>query len=122
MMNKKKTLVLGASANPSRYSFLAIQRLRSHGHPVVTIGRRPARVADTDIRTEKEMETGIDTVTMYMNKKHQEEFHDYILSLKPKRIIFNPGAENETLEKLARDKGIETLEACTLVMLSTNQY
>lgn len=122
MMNKKKTLVLGASANPSRYSFLAIQRLRSHGHPVVAIGRRPARVADTDIRTEKEMETGIDTVTMYMNKKHQEEFHDYILSLKPKRIIFNPGAENETLEKLARDKGIETLEACTLVMLSTNQY
>jgi predicted CoA-binding protein len=122
MMNKKKTLVLGASANPSRYSFLAIQRLRSHGHPVVAIGRRPARVADTDIRPEKEMETGIDTVTMYMNKKHQEEFHDYILSLKPKRIIFNPGAENEILEKLARDKGIETLEACTLVMLSTNQY
>ncbi len=122
MMKPKKTLVLGASGNPSRYSHLAIQRLRSHGHPVVAIGRRPARVADTDITTSKEIVNDIDTVTMYMNEKHQEEYLDYILSLKPKRIIFNPGAENEKLTALARKQGIQTMEACTLVMLSTNQY
>ncbi|HEX6193424.1 MAG TPA: CoA-binding protein [Chitinophagaceae bacterium] len=121
-MKPKKTLVLGASGNPSRYSHLAIQRLRSHGHPVVAIGRRPARVADTDITTSKEIVNDIDTVTMYMNEKHQEEYLDYILSLKPKRIIFNPGAENEKLTALARKQGIQTMEACTLVMLSTNQY
>ena len=121
-MKEKKTLVLGASGNPSRYSYLAIHRLRSHGHPVVAIGRRQAIVGDTEIKTTKEEVTGIDTVTLYMNKNHQREFHDYILSLKPKRIIFNPGAENEELDKLARKNGIDTLEACTLVMLSTNQY
>ena len=121
-MKAKKTLVLGASGNPSRYSYLAVNKLRSHGHPVVAIGRRRARVADTDIITEKEPASDIDTVTLYMNKNHQQEFHDYILSLNPKRIIFNPGAENEELERLAKAKGIQTMEACTLVMLSTNQY
>lgn len=121
-MKEKKTLVLGASANPARYSYLAIHRLRSHGHPVVAIGRRQAMVADTEIKTGKEMVSGVDTVTLYMNKKHQREYHEYILSLKPKRIIFNPGAENEELAELAADNGISTMEACTLVMLSTNQY
>jgi predicted CoA-binding protein len=121
-MKAKKTLVLGASGNPSRYSYLAVQRLRSHGHPVVAIGRRRARVADTDIITEKEPVKDIDTVTLYMNKQHQQEFHDYILSLNPKRIIFNPGAENDELERMAAEKGIKTMDACTLVMLSTNQY
>jgi len=121
-MKQKKTLVLGASGNPSRYSHLAIQRLRSHGHPVVAIGRRVARVADTNIVTQKEQVDDIDTVTLYMNEKHQQEFQDYILSLKPKRIIFNPGAENDKLAELARAQGIQTMEACTLVMLSTNQY
>ena len=119
---EKKTLVLGASANPSRYSYLAIQSLRRHGHPVVGLGRRLAKVGDTDISVTKDPVPGIDTVTIYMNKKHQEEFHDYILSLKPKRIIFNPGAENEKVEALAKEKGIKKMEACTLVMLSTNQY
>ena len=121
-MAAKKTLVLGASSNPSRYSNLAIQRLRGQGHPVVAIGRRTGKVADTMITTDKEAFENIDTVTMYMNEKHQQEFHDYILSLNPKRIIFNPGAENDELADLAKVKGIQTLDACTLVMLSTNQY
>jgi predicted CoA-binding protein len=121
-MKKKKTLVLGASANPSRYSYLAIHKLRSYGHPVVAIGRRVGKVADTDIQIDKAPFEEVDTVTLYMNRQHQQEYHNYILSLKPKRIIFNPGAENEELESLARAKGIETQDACTLVMLSTNQY
>jgi len=119
---EKKTLVLGASDNPSRYSYLAIQRLRNHTHPVTAIGRKHAVVADVTIETEMKAIDNIDTVTMYLNPLHQQEYYNYILSLKPRRIIFNPGAENDELADLAKEKGIETKEACTLVMLSTNQY
>jgi len=122
-MNKsKKTLVLGASDNPSRYSYLAVNRLRSHGHPVVAIGRKNAMVADVPIEKEKKDWNNVDTVTLYLNPTHQEQYYDYILSLKPKRIIFNPGAENDELADLAIKNGITPLEACTLVLLSTNQY
>ncbi|MBI5856176.1 MAG: CoA-binding protein [Sphingobacteriales bacterium] len=122
MNEKKKTLVLGASGNPSRYSYLAVQRLRSHGHPVVAIGRAHTFVADVPVETEKKEFDEIDTITLYINPQHQKEYYDYILSLKPKRIIFNPGAENEELEELAHKQNIQTLDACTLVLLSTNQY
>lgn len=121
-MAKKKTLVLGASDNPSRYSYLAIRRLRNYGHPVVAIGRRKTMVEDVPVSKEKEPVTEIDTVTLYLNAGHQQEYYDYILSLKPKRIIFNPGAENKELEELAKANNIEPLEACTLVLLSTGQY
>lgn len=119
---EKKTLVLGASDNPSRYSYLAIQRLRNHKHPVVAIGRRHAVVADVTIETELQPIKDIDTVTMYLNPLHQQQYYNYILSLKPRRIIFNPGAENDELADLAKEKGIEIKEACTLVMLSANLY
>jgi Predicted CoA-binding protein len=122
MAQPKKTLVLGASDNPARYSNLAIQRLRSHGHPVAGIGRKNTLVGDVMISKEKEPIQDIDTVTLYLNPFHQREYYDYILSLNPKRIIFNPGTENEELQQLAKDKNIQTLEACTLVMLSTGQY
>jgi uncharacterized protein len=122
MKEIKKTLVLGASDNPSRYSYLAVQRLRNHGHPVVAIGRRDTKVADVNITKDKEPTTGIDTVTLYLNPSHQQEYYDYILSLKPKRIIFNPGTENDELVELAQEKNISTMEACTLVLLSTGQY
>ena len=122
-MNKhKKTLVLGASDNPARYSNLAIQRLRNHGHPVVAIGRKNTKVGDVIIDKEKQPAEDIDTVTLYLNPTHQQEYYDYILSLKPRRIIFNPGTENDTLAVLAKQNNIQTLEACTLVMLSTGQY
>jgi predicted CoA-binding protein len=123
MMNKsKKTLVLGASDNPSRYSFLAVNRLRSHGHPVVAIGKKNSMVADVPIEKEKKDWSDVDTVTLYLNPTHQQQYYDYILSLKPKRIIFNPGAENDELADLAVKNGITPVEACTLVLLSTNQY
>ena len=121
-MESKKTLVIGASDNPSRYSYLAIQRLRNHGHPVVAIGRRTSQVADVTIGTGTPALRDIDTVTLYLNPEHQRDFYNYILSLQPRRIIFNPGTENEELEDLAKAKGIAVMEACTLVMLSTNQY
>ena len=122
MSEKKKTLVLGASDNPSRYSYLAIQRLKMHGHHVVAIGRKNSMVGDVTISKEKKLLDNVDTVTLYLNPSHQREYYDYILSLKPKRIIFNPGAENEELEALAKQQQIKTMDACTLVLLSTNQY
>ncbi len=121
-MEKKKTLVLGASDNPSRYSYLAIQRLRRYEHPVVAIGRKIAKVGDVSIEKEKKEFDHIDTITFYLNPTHQREYYDYILSLKPKRLIFNPGAENDELIQLAKKNNIKTLEACTLVLLSTGQY
>ena len=123
MMNdKKKTLVLGASDNPSRYSYLAVHRLRRHGHPVVAIGKKPGMVSDVPIEKEKKEWQDVDTVTLYLNPTHQQQYYDYIVSLKPRRIIFNPGAENDDLSDLAIKNGITPMEACTLVLLSTNQY
>ncbi|MBN8854789.1 MAG: CoA-binding protein [Sphingobacteriales bacterium 50-39] len=118
----KKTLVLGASNNPQRYSYLAVNRLRSKGHPVVAIGKKQVRVADVDIDTEKKDFPAVDTVTLYLNPGAQQEYYDYILRLHPRRIIFNPGAENPELEQLAKDHDIVPVEACTLVLLSTGQY
>jgi predicted CoA-binding protein len=119
---RKKTLVLGASDNPSRYSFLALQRLQSHQHPVVAIGKKKGIVGDVQIEKEKIDWKDVDTVTLYLNPAHQKQYYDYILSLKPKRIIFNPGAENDELADLAVKNNIQPMEACTLVMLSTGQY
>jgi len=118
----KKTVVLGASQNPQRYSNMAVKKLVAHQHPVVAIGRRPGNINDTEIIKDHPALEGVDTVTLYLNPGNQRPYYDYILSLKPKRIIFNPGAENEELEQMAAANGIVTLEACTLVMLSTGQY
>jgi uncharacterized protein len=121
-MGKNKTLVIGASENTGRYSNLAVQKLLAYKHPVAAIGSRKGLVANVPIETEKTPHEDIDTVTLYLNPYRQKEYYDYILSLKPRRIIFNPGAENEELETLAEENGIITMEACTLVMLGTGQY
>ncbi|HEY4063448.1 MAG TPA: CoA-binding protein [Puia sp.] len=118
----KKTLVIGASDNPQRYSYLAVTRLRGKGHPVVAIGRRSVKVGDVEVETGKKDFPEIDTVTLYLSPRLQKEYYDYIISLHPRRIIFNPGTENPELEELAQANGIQPLEACTLVMLSTGQY
>ena len=117
-----KTLVLGASMKPYRYSYVCIENLESKGLPAVGLGLREGVISHTPIFTGQPHLQDIHTVTVYMNEKRQEEYYDYILSLHPKRIIFNPGAENPKLEKIASDDGIEVLNACTLVMLNTNQY
>ena len=122
MADKKTTVVLGASDNPSRYSYLAVTRLRKFGHPVLAIGKKPGKVFDVEITKEKIPQENVDTITLYLNPLHQKMYYDYIVSLSPKRIIFNPGTENEELAVLAQQHGIKTMEACTLVMLSTGQY
>ncbi len=118
----KKTLVLGASANPSRYSYLAVNKLREHKHPVVAIGRTTAIVADIPVQSETDPIPDLDTVTLYLNPVNQKNYYNYILEQHPKRVIFNPGAENPEFEKILEEKGIQTIEACTLVLLSTGQY
>lgn len=121
-MEKKKTLVLGASENPARYSYLAINGLKNNQHPVVAIGKKAGTVAGIQIETEQKPWHDIDTITLYLNPQNQIKYYEYIISLHPKRIIFNPGTENDELAELARNNDIKTLEACTLVMLSTGQY
>ena len=101
---------------------MAINKLRRHNHPVVAIGKRAGTVADTPLETETRRIEDVDTVTLYLNPANQKQYYQYILDLHPKRIIFNPGTENEELEELARKNGIQPMEACTLVMLSTGQY
>src|SRR6478736_2470433 len=118
----KKTVVLGASSNPSRYSYLAVNRLVAHGHKVIAVGRKTGVINGTQITTEHPEEKDVDTVTLYLNAQNQKQYYDYILSLKPKRIIFNPGAENTELKQLALKNNIKPMEACTLVLLNTHQY
>ncbi|WP_341838151.1 CoA-binding protein [Chitinophaga pollutisoli] len=122
MNTPKHTVVLGASPNPQRYGYLAVTRLLAHGHPVTAIGKRAGTIGDTAILEEHPALENVDTVTLYLNPMNQVQYYDYILSLKPKRIIFNPGTENPELETLARENNIIPQQACTLVLLSTGQY
>ena len=118
----KKTLIIGASTDPSRYSYLAANRLVSYKHEIELLGVKEGLVAGKEINTEKERFEDIDTVTLYVNPQKQSEYFDYVADLKPRRVIFNPGTENPTFENFLTEKGIEPIEACTLVMLATGQY
>ncbi|WP_405605497.1 CoA-binding protein [Polaribacter sp. Asnod1-A03] len=119
---KKLTLVIGASTNPNRYSNIAIKRLIDKQIDVVALGKRKGKVFNVIIDNEKKAYKDIDTVTIYLNPKNQVEYYDYIISLNPKRVIFNPETENIEFIELLKANGIEVDIACTLVMLSTNQY
>jgi hypothetical protein len=119
-----KTVIVGATTDPSRYAYLAASMLTEYKHEIAPIGIKKGQVFGTeiqDIRTRPAIDN-VHTITLYIGPQHQPEWYDYLLSLKPKRIIFNPGTENEAFEKLAESKGIEALEACTLVMLRSRQF
>jgi uncharacterized protein len=120
----KKTVIIGATNNPSRYAYMAAESLKNNGHPFVPIGIRKGEVLGNEILdiSTKPAIGEVDTVTLYINPQRQTQWYDYILSLKPNRIIFNPGTENLELEEKAKQNGIETIEGCTLVMLRTGQY
>ncbi|WP_341227142.1 CoA-binding protein [uncultured Arcticibacterium sp.] len=121
-MTKKKTLILGASTNPTRYSYLAANRLAKHKHPITLLGIKKGEVAGATIQNSTNGIEHIHTVTMYLGERNQLQYEDFLLNLKPKRVIFNPGAENPSLMKRLQEQGVETLEACTLVMLGTGQF
>ena len=118
----KKTLVLGASLKPDRYANIAIHKLRENNHQVVAIGMKLGVVNDVSIITEKELFESVHTVTLYLSGKRQEAYYEYILSLHPKRVIFNPGTENPSFYTILQTHKIPYEIACTLVLLSTNQY
>lgn len=120
----KKTVIIGATTNPERYAFLAAERLSNSGHYIVPVGIREGEVFGKKILNLKEQPliTEVDTVTMYLGPKNQEPWYEYILSLKPRRVIFNPGTENVTFEKKLQSAGIVTIQGCTLVMLSIGSF
>lgn len=117
-----KTVVIGASENTDRYSNRAVRSLVQHNEPVVAVGLRTGKIGDVEILTGFPVLKDVETVTLYVGPQNQPSWYDYILSLKPKRVIFNPGTENPEFEKLCAEAGIETVEACTLVMLSVGNY
>lgn len=118
----KKTLIIGASPNPSRYAYRAAQLLKSKGHEIVNVGIKKGAVAGVEIETPDAIHDDIDTVTLYIGPDLQPQYYDYITETNPKRVIFNPGTENRELQNLLLAKGIEPVEACTLVLLSIGQY
>ena len=117
----KKVLVVGASENQSRYSNKAIIKLKENNYEVFAFGNRPGKVIGIEIST-KFPKIEMDTLTLYLNSKNQKQYYNNIINLNPKRIIFNPGAENEELTVIARQKGIKVMNACTLVMLSIGNF
>lgn len=121
-MANKKTLILGATPDPGRYAYLAANRLVSHGHSIVNVGLKRGEVAGVAIEKPEQIHHDIDTITLYVGTNNLPPLYDYILETHPQRIIFNPGTENGELRRKAEAQGIETIYACTLVMLSTGQY
>ncbi len=121
-MSDKKTVLLGASDNPSRYSFLAANRLITAGHEVILIGKKAGSIQDNKIVTGTPKVSEVHTVSIYLNLQNQKQYYNYILSLKPQRVIFNPGAENPELENLLTENRILFEHACTLVLLSTGAF
>jgi predicted CoA-binding protein len=118
----QKVLVIGASLKAERYSNIAINMLVDYGHELVALGLREGDVSGVVIQNNKINFEGIDTVTLYLNPVNQEEYKSYIIGLKPRRVIFNPGTENQSFWKTLQEKGIHVEVACTLVLLRTNQF
>lgn len=118
----KNTLIIGASPNPERYAYRAAHMLKSKGHSIVNIGIKSGEVAGVAIEKPADIHQDVDTITLYIGPPLQAGYFDYILATHPRRVIFNPGTENEELKAFLIANGIETMNACTLVLLATGQY
>lgn len=117
-----KTLVIGATPNPNRHGNLVVKKLLDYGNEVVLMGPKPGNVEGIDIINDRPLQEAIHSITLYINKERQKDWYDYIVELAPDRVIFNPGAENEELSAILREKNIEPVNACTLTMLSLSLY
>jgi len=118
----KNTLIIGATPNPTRYAYKAAQMLKAKGHSIINVGIKAGAVAGVEIEKPGTVHEDVHTITLYVGPHLQSEYYDYILKTNPKRVIFNPGTENEELENLLEENAIEPVEACTLVLLATGQY
>ena len=118
----KKTLVISASLKPHRYSNKAVCLLNDYGHEVIAIGQKKGKINGIKVYIEKVDVEDVDTVTLYLSPRRQTEYFEYILGLKPKRIIMNPGTENTEFKQMALTSGIEVVEHCTLIMLNMGAY
>ena len=117
-----KTLVLGASPKPHRFSYKAVAELIMNNYPVVAIGYGEGKILDIPIIKGKPNIDDVDTIALYLGPARQLEYFDYIIQLNPNRIIFNPGTENPELKSLAQNAGIRVVESCMLIMLQTGSY
>ncbi|MDZ7648796.1 MAG: CoA-binding protein [Cytophagales bacterium] len=120
----KKTVIIGATTNPARYAYIAAGMLKEYDHEIVPVGIKKGTVYGVDILPidQHPIIKEVDTITLYVGTRHQPMYYEYLLSLKPKRIIFNPGTENSEFEKMVEESGAEALQACTLVLLRSGQY
>jgi len=121
-MELKKTMVIGASPNPDRFSYKAVKLLLKYGHPVEAIGIKNGNIESIEIKKGFPIIPEVHTISLYVGPERQNEYYDYILKLKPKRIVFNPGTENLEFEKMAKDENIKVVEDCTLVMLNSGRF
>jgi predicted CoA-binding protein len=121
-VHRIKTLVIGASTNPERYSYMAVKKLLKYEYPVCAIGLRDGEIDGVKIERPGTEFENVHTVTMYVGPRNQPDYYEYILNLRPRRVIFNPGTQNVDFEKRLRDKGIQVTHACTLIMLSNHLY
>lgn len=119
---KNKTLIIGASTNPERYAYKAAEQLLAHKHDIYLLGNRPGELFGKEISICQQSYPDVDTVTLYLSAKNQVDYYDYILSLQPRRVIFNPGTENAEFQDLLQKASVEYQEACTLVLLATGQF
>lgn len=117
-----KTLVLGASTNPHRYSYKAANKLNDYGHDIYLVGKKSGSVAGAEIHPDFPEKGSMDTVTLYVGPNNQDEIMDKVIDLHPRRVIFNPGSENRVFQEKLDRADIDWEEACTLVLLSTDQY
>lgn len=121
-MESKKTIVLGASPNSSRYSYIAVNRLKIYNHEVIPVGIKKGYINGLEIINHLKIIENVDTITLYIGPKNQLDYYDYIIKTNPKRVIFNPGTVNLELMNLCENNGIEVADACTLVMLAAKTY
>lgn len=118
----KKTIVLGATPDPTRFAYKAAHMLNRYGHDIIPVGMKKGEVAGKAIENNNPAISDVDTITLYVGTRNLPPLFDYIIGLKPKRIIFNPGTENDDLIRMAEERGIEAVLGCTLVMLSVGSY
>ncbi len=122
MAERKKTVVLGASPNPVRFSHKAVKSLLRHDEKVIAVGFREGLIVEEEILTGQPHIEGVHTVSIYIGSSRQTDYYDYIISLKPKRVIFNPGTVNPEFMARLKGEGIEPVSECMLVLLNDGVY